>query len=102
MGYGWYLDGKLEKRINTFNDFVDCARGLIQAGVAAPGRPDIQGGSAGGDLMGSVVNDAPDLWGGGVADVPFVDGCRTIRATLLPLPPGAAHLWCNPINPQES
>src|SRR3546814_10339885 len=69
MGYGWYLDGKLEKRTNTFNDFVDCARGLIQAGFAAPGRLAIQGGSAGGELMGAGVNAAPAPWGGGGGDL---------------------------------
>src|SRR3546814_474658 len=97
MGYGWYLDGKLEKRTNTFNDFVDCARGLIQAGFAAPGRLAIQGGSAGGELMGAVVNAAPDLWGAVVADVPFVDVLSTMLDDTLPLTPGEWPEWGNPI-----
>src|SRR3546814_126040 len=67
MGYAWYLDGKLEKRTNTFNDFIDAANGLIAAGFAKPGQIAIQGGSAGGELMGAAVNAAPELWGAVVA-----------------------------------
>ena len=97
MGYGWYLDGKLEKRTNTFNDFIDAARGLIDAGFARPGRIAIQGGSAGGELMGAVVNAAPDLWGAVVADVPFVDVLNTMLDDSLPLTPGEWPEWGNPI-----
>lgn len=97
MGYGWYLDGKLEKRTNTFNDFIDAARGLIDAGFAQPGRIAIQGGSAGGELMGAVVNAAPDLWGAVVADVPFVDVLNTMLDDSLPLTPGEWPEWGNPI-----
>ena len=71
-------DGKLEKRTNTFNDFVDAAKGLVAAGFAAPGRIAAQGGSAGGELMGAVVNTDPELWGAIVADVPFVDVLNTM------------------------
>src|SRR3546814_18428000 len=102
MGYGWYLDGKLEKRTNTFNDFVDCARGLIQAGFAAPGRLAIQGGSAGGELMGAVVNAAPDLWGAVVADVPFVDVLSTTLDDTLPLTPGEWPEWGNTITATDA
>ena len=56
MGYQWYLDGKLDQRTNTFNDFVDAARGLIARHYTGAGRIAIQGGSAGGELMGAVVN----------------------------------------------
>jgi oligopeptidase B len=97
LGYGWFLDGKLEKRANTFNDFVDAARGLIAAGFARPGRIAIQGGSAGGELMGAVVNSDPELWGVVVADVPFVDVLATMLDDSLPLTPGEWPEWGNPI-----
>jgi oligopeptidase B len=97
LGYGWFLDGKLEKRVNTFNDFVDAARGLIGAGFARPGRIAIQGGSAGGELMGAVVNSDPELWGAVVADVPFVDVLATMLDDSLPLTPGEWPEWGNPI-----
>jgi oligopeptidase B len=97
MGYGWFLDGKLDKRWNTFNDFVDAARGLIGSGYAAPGRIAIQGGSAGGELMGVVANTDPELWGAIVADVPFVDVLNTMLDESLPLTPGEWPEWGNPI-----
>ncbi|MBV8685969.1 MAG: S9 family peptidase [Alphaproteobacteria bacterium] len=97
LGYGWFLDGKLDKRTNTFNDFVDAARGLVAAGFAAPGRIAIQGGSAGGELMGAVVNSDPGLWGAVVADVPFVDVLNTMLDDTLPLTPGEWPEWGNPI-----
>jgi oligopeptidase B len=97
LGYGWFLDGKLDKRTNTFNDFVDAARGLIDAGFARPGRIAIQGGSAGGELMGAVVNSDPQLWGAVVADVPFVDVLATMLDDTLPLTPGEWPEWGNPI-----
>ncbi|MEZ0242417.1 MAG: S9 family peptidase, partial [Sphingomonas sp.] len=70
LGQQWYLDGKLEKRANTFNDFVDAARGLIAKGFTHEGGIAIAGRSAGGELMGAVVNSDPELWGAVVADVP--------------------------------
>ncbi|HEY0412555.1 MAG TPA: S9 family peptidase [Allosphingosinicella sp.] len=97
LGYGWFLDGKLEHRANTFNDFVDAAKGLIAVGFAAPGRIAIQGGSAGGELMGVVANTDPDLWGAIVADVPFVDVLNTMLDDSLPLTPGEWPEWGNPI-----
>ena len=97
MGYGWFLDGKIDKRANTFNDFVDSAKGLIAQGFAAPGRIAIQGGSAGGELMGVVVNTDPELWGAVVADVPFVDVLATMLDDSLPLTPGEWGEWGNPI-----
>ena len=63
LGYHWYTDGKLQARTNTFNDFVDCARHLVAEGYVREGRIAIAGGSAGGELMGAVVNQAPALWG---------------------------------------
>jgi len=97
LGYGWFLDGKLERRTNTFNDFVDVAKGLIDAGFARPGRIAIQGGSAGGELMGAVANSDPELWGAVVADVPFVDVLSTMLDETLPLTPGEWPEWGNPI-----
>ncbi|MEA3065255.1 MAG: oligopeptidase, partial [Sphingomonadales bacterium] len=97
LGYGWFLDGKLDRRTNTFNDFVDAAKGLIHAGFTGPGRIAIQGGSAGGELMGVVANTDPDLWGAVVADVPFVDVLNTMLDESLPLTPGEWPEWGNPI-----
>jgi oligopeptidase B len=97
LGYGWFLDGKLTKRTNTFNDFVDVAKGLIAEGYTAPGHIAIQGGSAGGKLMGVVANTDPELWGAVVADVPFVDVLATMLDDTLPLTPGEWPEWGNPI-----
>ena len=97
LGYGWFLDGKLTKRTNTFNDFVDVAKGLIAAGFTSAGRIAINGGSAGGELMGAVANSAPQLWGALVADVPFVDVLATMLDDTLPLTPGEWPEWGNPI-----
>jgi oligopeptidase B len=97
LGYGWFLDGKLTKRTNTFNDFVDAARGLVAQGFTSPGKIGIQGGSAGGELMGVVVNTDPELWGAVVADVPFVDVLNTMQDESLPLTPGEWPEWGNPI-----
>ena len=97
LGYQWYLDGKLKKRTNTFTDFVDAAHGLAQAGFAKPGNISASGGSAGGELMGAVVNSDPALWRAVVADVPFVDVLNTMLDDKLPLTPGEWPEWGNPI-----
>jgi oligopeptidase B len=97
LGYQWYLDGKLEKRTNSFNDFVDVARGLIAAGWASAGNISTSGGSAGGELMGAVINSDPGLWRAVVADVPFVDVLNTMLDETLPLTPGEWPEWGNPI-----
>ncbi|HEX8448009.1 MAG TPA: S9 family peptidase [Allosphingosinicella sp.] len=97
LGYDWFLQGKLENRVNTFNDFVDVARGLVAQGFSRPGRIAISGGSAGGELMGVAVNTDPDLWGAVVADVPFVDVLNTMLDESLPLTPGEWTEWGNPI-----
>jgi oligopeptidase B len=97
LGYSWFLDGKLTKRTNTFNDFVDVAKGLIDKRFTKAGRIAIQGGSAGGELMGAVVNSDPELWGAVVADVPFVDVLNTMLDDTLPLTPGEWPEWGNPI-----
>jgi oligopeptidase B len=97
LGYKWFLDGKLTKRTNTFNDFVDVAKGLVAAKFTRVGRIAINGGSAGGELMGAVVNSNPELWGAAVADVPFVDVLNTMLDDSLPLTPGEWPEWGNPI-----
>ena len=97
LGYHWYEAGKLDKRTNTFNDFVDAARHLINSGYGTAGRIAIAGGSAGGQLMGAVVNQAPDLWGAVVAHVPFVDVLNTMLDHTLPLTPIEWPEWGNPI-----
>jgi oligopeptidase B len=97
LGRAWYKAGKLERRTNTFNDFVDVARGLIARGYTAAGRIAISGGSAGGELMGAVVNSDPQLFGAVAAHVPFVDVLATMLDASLPLTPGEWPEWGNPI-----
>ncbi len=97
LGQQWQLDGKLTKRTNTFNDFVDSAKGLIDLGFARAGRVVAAGGSAGGELMGVVVNTNPELWGAVAAHVPFVDVLNTMQDESLPLTPGEWPEWGNPI-----
>ncbi|MGE8135409.1 S9 family peptidase [Novosphingobium subterraneum] len=97
LGRAWYKAGKLEARTNTFNDFVDVARGLIERGFTKAGKISISGGSAGGELMGAVINSDPDLWGAVVAHVPFVDVLNTMLDEDLPLTPGEWPEWGNPI-----
>jgi oligopeptidase B len=95
-GFGWYLDGKREKKPNTFTDFIACAEHLIDAGYAAKGRIVAYGGSAGGMLMGAAANLRPDLWAGIVAAVPFVDVLTTMSDETLPLTPPEWPEWGNP------
>jgi oligopeptidase B len=97
LGYKWFLDGKLDQRMNTFNDFVDVAEGLIAAGFTKAGNIAINGRSAGGELVGAVVNSNPELWGAAVGDVPFVDVLNTMLDDTLPLTPGEWPEWGNPI-----
>ena len=97
LGQAWYHAGKLEHRTNTFTDFVDVAKALIERGYTARGRIAIAGRSAGGELMGAVVNSDPDLWGAVIADVPFVDVLNTMMDAELPLTPGEWPEWGNPI-----
>jgi oligopeptidase B len=102
LGRAWYKAGKREQRANTFNDFVDVAKGLIDQGLTTKGRISISGGSAGGELMGAVMNDAPDLWGAVVAHVPFVDVLATMLDESLPLTPGEWPEWGNPIEDKDA
>lgn len=97
LGRAWYKAGKLERRTNTFTDFVDVAKGLIERGYTAAGKISISGGSAGGELMGAVVNSDPELFGAVVAHVPFVDVLATMLDASLPLTPGEWPEWGNPI-----
>ena len=102
LGYHWYEAGKLDKRTNTFNDFVDAARHLVAKGFTAKGRIAISGGSAGGELVAAAVNQAPDLWGAVAAHVPFVDVLNTMLDTSLPLTPIEWPEWGNPIEDPEA
>lgn len=96
-GWGWYLDGKLENKTNTFTDFIAAAERLCAGGFASPGRIVAHGGSAGGMLMGAVANLRPDLFAAILADVPFVDVLATMLDETLPLTPPEWPEWGDPI-----
>jgi|JI7StandDraft_1071085.scaffolds.fasta_scaffold04013_5 oligopeptidase B len=96
-GYQWYLDGKLEKKSNTFTDFVAAGRHLVAKGYTSPGRIVGMGGSAGGLLMGVAANLDPELFGGIIAAVPFVDVLNTMSDETLPLTPPEWPEWGNPL-----
>jgi oligopeptidase B len=96
-GYQWYLDGKLEKKTNTFSDFVAAGRRLVALGYTRPGRIVGMGGSAGGMLMGAAVNLDPELFGGIIAAAPFVDVLNTMSDESLPLTPPEWPEWGNPL-----
>jgi oligopeptidase B len=101
LGYSWYLDGKLDQRLNTFNDFIDSAQYLIKENYSEAGRIAISGGSAGGELVGAAIIQAPQLWGAAVLDVPFVDVLNTMLDASLPLTPPEWQEWGNPIESKE-
>jgi oligopeptidase B len=101
MGRRWYDDGKLLAKRNTFTDFVACARHLAELKWTAADRLVIQGGSAGGLLMGAVANMAPDAFAGVVAVVPFVDALNTILDPSLPLTVGEWEEWGDPLHDPE-
>jgi len=96
MGRQWYEDGKLMKKKNTFTDFIDCGEFLIKEKYTSKGHLYAMGGSAGGLLMGAVVNMAPDLWNGVVAQVPFVDVITTMSDPTIPLTTNEYDEWGNP------
>lgn len=98
MGRQWYLDGKLMKKKNTFTDFIDCGKFLVKENYTAPEHLYAMGGSAGGLLMGAVVNMAPDLWNGVIAAVPFVDVINTMLDESIPLTTNEFDEWGNPKN----
>ncbi|MGV3636941.1 MAG: S9 family peptidase [Flavobacteriales bacterium] len=96
LGREWYETGKMEHKMNTFTDFIDCADHLVEQGYADPKRLFAWGGSAGGLLMGAVVNMRPDLWNGVIADVPFVDVVTTMLDESIPLTTGEFEEWGDP------
>jgi oligopeptidase B len=100
-GWGWYLDGKRERKTNTFDDFSACARALIDAEYTSTKRMVGHGGSAGGMLMGAVANRSGDLFAGIVAEVPFVDVLNTMLDDQLPLTPPEWPEWGNPIESEK-
>jgi oligopeptidase B len=98
MGRQWYEDGKLLKKKNTFYDFIDCGQYLVDNKYTSKSHLYAQGGSAGGLLMGAVINMAPDMWNGVLAGVPFVDVLSTILDESIPLTTGEFDEWGNPKN----
>lgn len=98
MGRQWYEDGKMMKKKNTFTDFISCGKYLINKQYTSKGHLYAQGGSAGGLLMGAVMNMAPDLWNGIIAQVPFVDVVNTMLDETIPLTTNEFDEWGNPKN----
>ena len=98
MGRQWYEDGKMFKKINTFNDFIDCSKYLIDNNYTSADHLYAQGGSAGGLLMGAIVNMAPELYHGIIAGVPFVDVVSTMLDESIPLTTNEFDEWGNPKN----
>jgi oligopeptidase B len=96
MGREWYEQGKLLQKKNTFFDFIDCAEYLIENNFTDPDRLFGMGGSAGGLLIGAVVNMRPDLWKGMIAAVPWVDVITTMMDTSIPLTTGEFDEWGDP------
>ena len=96
LGREWYDNGKMEHKVNTFNDFIDCADALVKQKYADPERLFAWGGSAGGLLMGAVVNMRPELWNGVIAEVPFVDVVTTMLDDSIPLTTGEFDEWGDP------
>ncbi len=96
MGRQWYEDGKMFKKMNTFNDFVDCSKFLIEEKYTSAEHLYAQGGSAGGLLMGAVINLAPELYNGVLAAVPFVDVVSTMWDESIPLTTNEFDEWGNP------
>jgi oligopeptidase B len=96
MGRHWYEEGKLLKKKNTFNDFVDCGKYLVQEKYTSPEKLCGSGGSAGGMLMGVVANEAPEWFAALVADVPFVDIVTTMLDDTIPLTTSEYDEWGNP------
>lgn len=96
LGRQWYEDGKLLKKKNTFTDFIDCSKHVIKEKYTSPEHLYAEGGSAGGLLMGAVVNMAPELYNGVIAQVPFVDVITTMLDDSIPLTTGEYDEWGNP------
>lgn len=100
LGRKWYEDGKLLKKKNTFTDFIDASKHLISEGYTSEDHLYASGGSAGGLLMGAVVNMAPELYNGVIASVPFVDVVTTMLDESIPLTTGEYDEWGNPNDPE--
>ncbi|MDN3673869.1 S9 family peptidase [Flavobacterium branchiarum] len=96
LGRQWYEDGKLLKKKNTFTDFIDCSKYVIEQKYTSPEHLYAEGGSAGGLLMGVIVNWAPELYNGVIAQVPFVDVMTTMLDSSIPLTTGEYDEWGNP------
>jgi oligopeptidase B len=99
LGRAWYENGKLQHKMNTFTDFIDCAEHLAATGWADRSRMFAAGGSAGGLLIGAVINLRPDLFRGAVARVPFVDVVTTMLDDSIPLTTGEFDEWGDPKKP---
>ncbi|UMB60874.1 S9 family peptidase [Lutibacter sp. A80] len=96
LGRSWYENGKLLNKLNTFNDFIDCAKFLIEKQYTSPKHLYASGGSAGGLLIGAVINMSPELFNGVIASVPFVDVLTTMLDDSIPLTTGEYDEWGNP------
>ncbi|EPM7736186.1 S9 family peptidase [Proteus mirabilis] len=96
LGKRWYNQGKMEHKVNSFTDFIDATKYLINQGYGAPKHVYAMGGSAGGLLMGAVINMAPELYRGVVAQVPFVDVLTTMLDASIPLTTGEYEEWGDP------
>lgn len=96
LGRPWYENGKLLKKKNTFTDFVDCSKFLIKEKYTSPSHLYAEGGSAGGLLMGAIINMNPELYNGVIAQVPFVDVITTMLDDSIPLTTGEYDEWGNP------
>lgn len=96
LGERWRIDGRMFKKLNTFNDFIDCSKWLIENKYTSSDRLVIQGGSAGGLLMGGVVNMSPDTFKAAIVQVPFVDVMNTMLDETLPLTTEEWDEWGNP------
>lgn len=101
-GYQWYLDGKMDKKTNTFKDFISCCLHLTDHQYSSKGNIVANGGSAGGLLMGAITNMAPELFQTVILDVPFVDVINTICDETLPLTPPEWNEWGNPIQDKKA
>lgn len=96
LGRQWYEDGKLLKKKNTFTDFIDCSKFVIEQKYTSAEHLYAEGGSAGGLLMGAIINEAPQLYRGVIAQVPFVDVMTTMLDDTIPLTTGEYDEWGNP------
>ena len=101
LGRTWYEAGKMARKATTFGDFIACAEALVARGLTTPAQLAIEGGSAGGLLMGAVVNQRPELFKAVIAEVPFVDVINTMLDESMPLTVGEFIEWGNPKLPEQ-